>query len=214
MNKEKKVIQEKIIDLTHIFSYSMPVCAFDEPASIAKSRELKTHHFNDWRLTSGMHAGTHIDGPGHLTDSTTLLSDYSVDRFIGPGCLIDARGKAIDARLLAQVPDQEGLIVLILTGQDKQFGSADYFTNYPVVSEDFAQGLVQKKVKIVGIDSFSPDVYPFTIHHLFFKNDILIIENLTRLEQLVGVQQFEVIALPLKLATDSAPARVVAVVVD
>lgn len=46
------------------------------------------------------------------------------------------------------------------------------------------------------------------------QNDILIIENLTRLEQLVGVQNFEVIALPLKLATDSALARVVAVVGD
>lgn len=207
-------MRHKIIDLTQLFSHSMPVCAFDEPASIAQSRELKTHHFNDWRLTSGMHAGTHIDGPGHLTDSTKLLSDYPVDRFIGTGCLIDARNKAIDASFLAHVPDQEGLIVLILTGQDKQFGSVEYFTKYPVLTEDFACGLVQRKVKMVGIDSFSPDVYPFTIHQLFFKNDILIIENLTRLEQLVGVQNFEVIALPLKLATDSALARVVAVVGD
>lgn len=204
--------QHKIIDLTHIFSYSMPVCAFDEPASLAKSRELKTHQFNDWRLTSGMHAGTHIDGPGHLTDSTKLLSDYPVDRFIGTGCLIDARGKTIDASLLAQVPEQDGLIVLILTGQDKQFDNPEYFTKYPVLTEDFARGLIQRKVKMVGIDSFSPDVYPFTIHQLFFKHDILIIENLTGLEQLVGVQNFDVIALPLKFATDSALARVVAVV--
>ena len=80
------------------------------------------------------------------------------------------------------------------------------------MGDDFVHELINHKVKMVGIDFFSPDKYPFPIHQLLFKNNILIIENLTGLENLVGVKNFEVIALPLKLATDSALARVIAIV--
>ena len=203
---------QKIIDLTHVVTPQISVSPYDEPIKLEQYRNLETHKNNDWRLISGMHVGTHIDGPGHLTESKKLLSDYPVDRFVGTGFLIDARDKKIDVILLAQVPDQENLIVLVLTGQDKKFGSKEYFTNYPVFEPDFAQALVDHKVKMVGIDSFSPDTYPFSIHHLFFEHDILIIENLTNLDQLSGIKKFKVIALPLKLETDSAPARVIALV--
>lgn len=200
----------KIFDLTQVFSASMPVHAYDDPASIEKNRNLKNNGYNDWRITSGMHVGTHIDGPGHMTDSPALMSQLPIERFIGKGYLIDARGKNITAPLLADFPDEENLIVLILTGWDKKFGSKEYFTDHPVLSEDFAQGLIARKVKMVGIDCFSPDKYPFPIHPLFFKNNMLIIENLTGLEQLVNVKNFEVVALPLKTDTDSALARVIA----
>lgn len=206
------MFKKKFIDLTHTFTKSMPVSPFDEPARIEQNRTLKTNKYTDWRLTSGMHVGTHIDGPGHLTDSKKLLSDYPVDRFVGAGFLVDARNKTIDASLLAQMPDKPDLIVLVLTGQDKKFGNKEYFTDYPIFTLEFAQEIVKRKIKMVGIDSFSPDKYPFAIHQLFFDNNILIVENLTGLEQLVGVKNFEVIALPLKLATDSAPARVISLV--
>ena len=79
----------KIIDLTHKFTKSIPVHHFDEPASIEKIRNLDAHKYNDWRLSSGMHVGTHIDGPGHLTESKILLSDIPIDRFVAKGYLIE-----------------------------------------------------------------------------------------------------------------------------
>ena len=200
----------KIFDLTQVFSATMPVHSYDEPATIERSRNLKNNGYNDWRITSGMHVGTHIDGPGHISDSPVLMSQLPIERFVGKGYLIDARGKNITVQLLAGFPDEDNLIVLILTGWDKKFGSKEYLTGHPVLSEDFAQGLIARKVKMVGIDCFSPDIYPFPIHSLFFKNNTLIIENLTGLEQLVNVKNFEVIALPLKTETDSALARVIA----
>lgn len=208
---EENMCSKNSIDLTLVFTASMPTHPFDEPSKIEKIRDLKTHSYNDWRLTTGMHAGTHIDGPGHLTDSSVLLSDLPIERFVGKGFLVDARGKSIDAALLANCPNEPGLIVLILTGQDKKFGTPEYFTDYPVFSDDFAHELVRRQVKMVGLDAFSPDTYPFPIHQLLFKNDILIIENLTGLERLVGIKDFDVFALPLKTATDSALARVIAV---
>lgn len=202
----------RIIDLTHTFTASMPVYTFDEKASITKIRDLDKDKYNDWQLITGMHVGTHIDGAGHLTDSTMRLSDLPIETFVGTGYLIDARNCPIAPSLLKNIPQSDNLIVLILTGSDKKFGSPEYFTNYTVISMEFAQELVKHKVKMVGIDFFSPDKYPFDVHKLFFEHDIFIIENLTNLEKLLNVKNFKVFALPLKTETDSALARVVAVI--
>ena len=202
----------KVIDLTHTFTKSMPVHAYDEPASLEKIRTLANNNYNDWRLSSGMHVGTHIDGPGHLTDSEILLAAIPVDRFIGKGYVIDARNKKIDATLLKDLPIEDAKIVLILTGFDKKFATDAYFTNHPIIGMDFAVELVKHNITMIGIDFFSPDQYPFEIHKIFFKRNVLIIENLTNLETLLGVQDFTVIALPLKTETDSALARVIAFV--
>jgi kynurenine formamidase len=200
----------KIIDLTHKFTKYMPVHSYDEPSSIKRIRSLDLNKYNDWKLSSGMHAGTHIDGPGHLTNSEILLSDYPADKFIGKGFLVDARNKSISKNLLINMPEEEGLIVLILTGSDKKFGTKEYFTEHSVIPDDFAEELVKRKIKMVGIDFFSPDKYPFPVHQILFKNKVLIIENLTNLESLLSLGSFKVVALPIKTETDSALARVVA----
>jgi kynurenine formamidase len=204
----------KVIDLTHKFTKSMPVHSYDERSSIKKVRSLDTNKYNDWQITSGMHVGTHIDGPGHLTDSPKLLSDFPADKFVGKGFLIDARNSPINKNLLNNMPSEDGLIVLILTGFDKKFGTEEYFAEHPIIPEEFANELVKHKIKMVGIDFFSPDHYPFNVHKIFFENNILIIENLTNLESLVGLDNFKVIALPIKTETDSALARVIAMVYE
>jgi kynurenine formamidase len=202
-----------IIDLTHTFLAGMPTHVYDERPKIEHLKTLQKDGYNDWRLTSCVHVGTHIDGPGHLTDSTLLLSDIPVDTFFGNGYLVDARGKkTIDATLLTDMPHEHNVIVLIATGFDKKFGLPEYFADHPIITEDFAHEIIKRKIKMIGLDFFSPDTYPFTIHKMLCTQNVLIIENLTGLEKLVGIKKFDVIALPLKLATDSALARVVAVV--
>jgi arylformamidase len=49
----------------------------------------------------------------------------------------------------------------------------------------------------------------FPVHKQLLGADILLIENLTNLEPLIG-KQFKLYALPLKLERDGAPARVIA----
>lgn len=202
----------KIIDLTHTFTKKMPVYHLDEPASIEKNRTLINNKYNDWKLSSGMHVGTHIDGPGHLTASKTLISEMNANRFVGRGYLIDARNKTIGVSLLKDLPKEEGFIVLLLTGFDKKFETPAYFDNHPTIPVDFAQELVKHKIKMIGLDFFSPDYYPFEVHKIFFEHDVLIIENLTNLESLAGINNFTIVALPLKAETDSALARVIAMV--
>jgi kynurenine formamidase len=101
-------------------------------------------------------------------------------------------------------------IVLFYSGMDRHFGENDYFTNYPDITEELARFLADQHVKIVGLDWVSPDHDPYQIHDILFKSDVLILENLTNLDQLLMATDFEVFAFPLKIEADSSIVRVVA----
>ena len=67
---------------------------------------------------------------------------------------------------------------------------------------------------MVGVDAGSVDTMDdFPIHKILLAAQVLIIENLTNLNQLAG-KDFRVYALPVKLDVDGAPARVIAEVED
>lgn len=202
---------KKIIDLSHVISRKTPVYPGDQPITLEQISFIEKQNFTDFQLTTSMHVGTHIDSSGHMIKNGSLLSQIAIDRFCGVGVLIDARNKLISKELLDKIRIPTESIVLILTGHDKHFKSERYFLNHPIVAFDFAQALTSYNIKMVGFDMPGPDLLPFEIHKMFFQHNIMIIENLTCLDQLVGVVYFEVYALPLKVDADSALARVIAV---
>jgi kynurenine formamidase len=201
-----------IIDLTHLIKDKLPVFPGDAETLLVKSKHIQKDYYNNHQLNINMHAGTHIDGPMHLTDTNVYLSDFPIDTFVGDGCVIDVSGETtIDYKEVYEDLIQEKQIVLLHTGHSKNFGQAEYFTEYPVLTQRFAELLVRKQVKMLGLDTPSPDKYPFEVHKHLFQNDILIIENLTNIGQLLLVKSFTIIALPLNIQADSSIARVVAV---
>lgn len=198
------------IDLTHCFTAKMPVYPGDPVPTLKQCAQLKEHGFNDYQLATGMHVGTHMDGPLHMIPDGKKLCDFPVDAFFGRGVLVDGRGqKTISASLLEHAHLQSGDIVLVRTGFSEYFGQKKYFEEYPEITEDFAVKLIASGVKILGLDSPSPDRAPFKIHKLLLSHDILIIENLTNLEKIPNKTEFQIIALPAKIDTDSASARIV-----
>lgn len=200
-----------IIDLTHPIIQSLPVFPGDDETHLAKTRNLERDHYNNYKLDIGMHSGTHIDGPMHLTDRPEYISEYPLETFIADGCIIDVRGRnSIDYQEKYEQTIQEGSIVLLCTGHSRLYGKEDYFSDYPVITAEFAGLLARKQVLMLGMDTPSPDKVPYAIHKYLFRHNILIIENLTNLQELLKVDRFEVIALPLRIRADSSIARVVA----
>lgn len=200
-----------IIDLTHIIEDGLSVYPGDTETVLQHSKHLQKDYFNNHQLTINMHAGTHIDGPMHLTDSKLYLNEFSLNNFIGEGCLIDATKQAVvQYREEYEHLIKQNQIVILYTGHSRYFGQTNYFTDYPVLTEDLAELLMRKQIKMLGLDTPSPDKYPFDIHKLLFKHHILIAENLTNLEKLLNVPSFEIIALPLHIKADSSIARVIA----
>jgi kynurenine formamidase len=202
---------KRLFDLTRLIEDNQPVYPGDDPTTLRRSRTLQENGFNNHRLQISMHSGTHIDGPMHMTDSRIYLDEIPLEQFVGKGILLDVRGER-EIKMKPEYEDKipQESIVLFWTGRDVIFGSEEYFLNNPSISPVLADLLVEKKTKIVGLDSSSPDKYPFEIHAKLFAAGILVMENLTGLERLVEFESFTVFALPLRIHADSSVARVIA----
>lgn len=201
----------KFIDLTHIIQNQLPVYPGDSEMELVQTKKLATDGYCNYQLTINMHTGTHIDGPRHLINSGLNISDFSLNSFVGKGTLLNVTGMdRIEYRDDYESLIEEGTILILYTGHSKYFGEDKYFTDHPTLTKEFAELVVRKKIKLIGMDTPSPDKYPFEIHKYLFENQVLIAENLTNLDQLLNVSSFEIIALPLHITTDSSIARIIA----
>ena len=211
MTKQRNTRMQAYIDLSLPLTDLMPVYPGDESPRLLKVNDLSLDGFNNFRLSTSMHTGTHIDGLMHLTKSKKFLSDIPLEKCVGTGCILNAVGKKnilLTKEYELLVKPQS--IVLLHTGMSRLFGRKEYFYDYPIVSRELAQLFVKRKVKMICIDSPSPDRHPFDIHKLLLENNILIAENLTNINRLLSVKKFDVLALPLKIHADSSPARIIA----
>lgn len=204
---------EKIIDLTRVIKNEMPVYPGDENTTITQKASIVQEGYNLYSLTTGMHAGTHIDAPLHFLDNYKFIADYPLERFMGRGKLIDVRNKKqISYLQYFNEIIHEGDIVLFYTGYDKYYASPEYYTKHPVITQDLADFLVRRKVKLIGLDTPSPDYEPSPIHKTLLSNNIFIIENLCNLEKLLPYPDFDIIALPLKIKAEASLVRVAGVI--
>ena len=202
----------KYIDLTHTFVDNMPVFPGDPATTLKQITSISKEGYTDHQLTTVMHVGTHMDAPLHMIAGGKYMSEISIDHFVGPGLLVDARNKKIvDGDLLHGLTIPRGGIVLVLTGMDKKYKTPAYDTGHPSFTESFARAMVAAGVKILGMDVINPDTQEsYPVHKILLSKEVLIIENCTNLESLVGVKSFEVFAFPMKLHAEAAPVRVVA----
>lgn len=200
----------KLIDISHDLNNETPIYPGDYKLSLLKNKTLEKDYYTSYILSTSLHTGTHIDIPMHLVNDDRMISDFALDSFIGKGILLDVRGeKTISMKPCYKEMIKDGSIVLLYTGFDKHYKTEEYFTKHPVVSVELGEFLISKKIKILGMDMPSPDYPPFTFHKALLPNDIFILENLTNLQELIGVSEFEVIALPLKLSAEASLVRAI-----
>lgn len=202
---------EQFIDLTQSIDHLMPVYPGDEPPQLEKINDFARDGFTSFRLSTGMHTGTHIDGPMHLTQRNQFINEIPLERLIGTGCLLNVTGeKTIQYKTEYESLIEQNSVVLLYTGFGSKFNQKEYYLDYPIVSVKLAQLFIEKHIKMLCLDTPSPDRYPHEIHKLLLENNILIAENVTSLEKLLTMEKFDVIALPLNIYADSSPARIIA----
>jgi kynurenine formamidase len=178
----------KYTDLTVNINEDTPVYAGDPKPVFSQTAYTAREGWNNHTFTINSHLGTHIDYPYHMFDGGKTQSDYGINYYMGNGKLIDVRGRSlIDADLTGA---GEGDIILLFSGA----GAGET----PAVTQAFAQKLIDKKIKIVGTDSWTVDEFPFAVHKLLLSNDILIVENLTNLGALLN-KKFKIFIAPMKL---------------
>lgn len=173
-----------------------PVYPGDPTPEITEATTIKKDGFAMRKLTLLTHHGTHVDAPSHMIVGGKHLSDFPLETFVGETIILDARSSEPEHDRI-----KSGDIVFFVTGKEGAIAA---------ISPTIAERLVEKRIKIFGLDALTPDSEPFETHKIFLQNNILIVENLTGLEPLIGKRLYCAV-LPLKLtATDGAPCRVIA----
>jgi kynurenine formamidase len=200
-----------IIDLSMPVNEQTVVYPGDAKPVFEQAGTMEKDGFVDHVIHINNHLGTHIDGSEHMVNNSKKLSEFPVDRFVSQAVCIDARGKdPLDISLLDGVEVPIVGAVLFYTGTGDRYTQQDYATDHPAISQELAKLLVDRGVKMVGIDMISFDLdQPFPIHKLLLGNDVLLIENLINLEKVSG-KKFKLYALPVNLELEAAPARVIA----
>ena len=196
------------IDLSVPLNEKTPVYPGDPETKINKAGIFGKDGYRDHYVCVGTHVGTHMDAPSHMIDDGVSLDAIPLERFTGRGVYIKV-GKTFDLDEVKGADIRAGDIVLFHTGMSDRYHEKAYYESYPAISEEIAHYLVEKKVKIVGVDMCSPDYPPFPVHRILLGAGVLIIENLTNLKALAG-KEFRIHAYPVKLELDGAPVRVVA----
>ncbi|MGE5677874.1 MAG: cyclase family protein [Pseudomonadota bacterium] len=214
----------RVIDLTHTISENMPVYPGTEGPKLRTANTYDRDGFKETLLTMYSHTGTHMDAPAHLFQQRTTLDAFPAGQFVGKALVIDCsdllEGQRITMAFIDMVREKADLadFLLFRTGWDRYWGTDSYFGNYPYITQEVADYLIKSEKKGVGLDVIGIDPISdtsLTIHRkLFSESEIVVIENLTQLEE-AGNELFTFCALPLKYSSaDGAPVRAVAIIED
>ncbi len=211
----------KILDLTLTVSDNIPTFPGSPAPSFIPWENIKDDGYNLELLFLSTHTGTHLDAPHHFLEKGMKIHEISIKRLVCDTVLIKLRkksGETIKKIDVVKFEKKHGKItasssVIFWTGWQKNLLKDSYFTKNPGLSVSAANYLVSKKINLVGIDAPSVDLgseSKFSVHHIFAKNNILVVENLANLDK-INSANFHLVIAPLKLknATGS-PVRALA----
>ena len=217
--------RKRFVDLSHLLAESSLSYCTGHP-SFHSDQVLSLHKdgTNVSRLILGSHTGTHLDAPIHFLEGAPTISDVDLSTLVGPAVVVDVRGKEPYGTILwddirpqaAQLGPET--ILLFCTGWSRHWGREEYM-KCPHLTEDAAQKIIERGVRVVGIDVFDIDggvadgvsVLNHAIHRLLLGRGVLIAENLTNVEALLDGDTYTVSLLPLSLGgCDGSPIRAVA----
>ena len=105
-----------------------------------------------------MHRGTHMDAPIHVQENQPTLTGYPLWRFFGTGVVVSIpKGKwgVITPKDLenAEPKIRRNDILMINTGSHLKYGdNPDYYAYSPGLYKEAAEWIVERGVKLVGVD--------------------------------------------------------------
>ena len=213
----------KFIDLTLPVSEKIPTFPGSPQPIFIQWENIKDDGYNLELLFLSSHTGTHLDAPYHFLEKGKKIHEISLKRLIINAILIKIRKRRDQAitktdiqkfeKKNVKIPNESTIV--FWTGWQKLIKNDSYFVNNPGLSVTAAKYLISKKTNLVGIDSPSIDLGKekrFLIHHLFAKNDVLIVENLANLDKIKS-WKFQLAVLPMKLENATgAPVRAVGII--
>jgi arylformamidase len=175
------------------------------------SRETSAERFGSIRMHIGKvcmvaNTGTYVDVPFHFYEDGEHLAEVGIERLADlPAVYINAthrNGRAVGIETFENI-DVANRAVLVHTGWDRHFGTDQYPVDAPFLPRNTVAYLLAQGVALIGIDSVNiDDIDDLTrpAHCGFLGAGIPIVEHMTGLEQLRGIDSFSFTAAPPKFA--------------
>lgn len=196
-------------------------------------------------LTLTTHAKTHMDSPWHYGPTSEGKPAKTIDQIplewcYGDGVVLDfshkKKGDAISEQDVRQALEKIGYrikpfdIVLIRTDTSRHIGEAGYENLHPGMSREATWWLIERGVKVMGIDAWGWD-RPFDVmeeeyrkgvkdkywaaHFVGREREYCHLENLINLDKIPVPFSFKVSVFPIKIKSASAAwVRAVAMIED
>lgn len=187
-----------------------------------------------------VHAGTHIDSPHHFFRDKPSIEQIPIETFVGDAIVVDLTFKGTaNARIAPADLDraekalaangikiEPGAILLLRTDWPRTHSPLDpsWWNESPCLTKEAADWIVAKKPRAVGFDFAQEEkgaaheyekaeeilTGAMRVHRAMLPYIQFQIENLINLHEVPS--KTRLIALPAKWKSESAPARVIALV--
>lgn len=163
----------------------------------------------------GSHTGTHIDAPIHFIAGAPGVDQIHPEVLIGPVTLLDMSSvaEAITAADLEKAELPPDAVRVLFKTRNSQYWNdiaGEFHRDFVYVAPDACRWLVDRGVRLVGIDYLSIEQFGSADHatHLTLLGaGVAIIEGLDL--RAVETGEYMLVALPLKVKDgDGGPARV------
>jgi kynurenine formamidase len=213
----------RVIDLSVPVDAGTVVYPGDPVPRFEVHSTIEADGFNLLAIHLGSQSGTHVDAPYHFEEDGLRIDQVPVDRFVGPGVVVEATGlgprEEITWEHVAPVAARirPGVIVLLRTGWSAHYGNDAYF-DHPFLGADACRRMLDLGARSFCIDAVNIDETPdddhpgvgFPCHHLISRADGVIGENFRLGELPEG--DFLVACTPMRLTgADGGPVRAVAI---
>jgi arylformamidase len=204
-----------IYDVSVPIQNGMPVWPSDPPVKLTPSVHPSRDGSHTIRLTAidmGSHTGTHIDAPSHFVEGGRTLDQIPLDWLVGAATVFQIDGvRAISRKDLARFDWTNVERVLFKTANSAMWADSNFNRDFVALEPQAAQFLVERGVRLVGIDYLSIDPFGSVAHPAHFAllpNDVVVLEGLDLRQVTPG--HYHMVALPLNLhGADGAPTRVI-----
>lgn len=199
---------------------------------------VRGHGWASESVRLSTHAGTHCDAPYHFSPTTDggrtrsmTIDEVPLDWYYGPGVILDFSHKRPEEPILAR--DVETAlraihyevrpkdIVLFRTDAYKLWPGAAYQTDFPGVTKEAALYLIERGVRVMGVDAYNFDMPFETQRRLYqetrdphviepchwelgYEHNYCHIEKLAHLDRVPRPTDFTFSALPVKVTGASA----------
>jgi arylformamidase len=203
----------KLIDVTVPLDENLPAYPGNTPFQIEPIKRISSGgSSNVSTLHMSAHTGTHVDAPRHFFDEGPGADQLPIELLLGRALVVEVTSRhGITPEDLSSVDLSETVRVLFKTVNSRLWSTRDFRSDYVGLTEACAKHLVDRGVKVVGVDYLSVEEFRkpgAPAHRVLLGNGAIVIEGLNLLEVEPG--HYDMFCLPLRIVgCDGAPARVI-----